>query len=429
MANPTLNSFISPTYYNSQTVVNPLYIAFLAGSTYTPPTFGGVSGAASTDPGGLFGWLIYSRTALANPAKGATTSTYIVYTNPYDLINDVNNLGGVTACILTNSIPQGGTFGFFSSDGSEITGKTNGNDVLSAIYAMAYGGTLILAGSTLGFSDYQTDSSNFIDVMMCKGVTAEARYLENANQIIGIFPSVGDGAGYTALNFDSLFSSAALVSGATVSDRIVSVSGQNYKFKIPTSSLQTNTTITTTTNMISDVVGAFTNSKESRNIYFSIAGLNNSTVLNGIVKRPIDWTNTTEKNIFKKNRVNFYIKSNGSYLLGLDLVGATAGSNSSYTSNERIGTSKLRQDIETNVREIMLRYVFQSNVASTRSNISKDVSFYIQSLNQFLDTSFTQITCDASNNQDNSSEINIEIIVKPLIASEEFVITVSTLSS
>jgi hypothetical protein len=373
--------------------------------------------------------LIYSRTALANPAKGATTSTYIVYTNPYDLINDVNNLGGVTACILTNSIPQGGTFGFFSSDGSEITGKTNGNDVLSAIYAMAYGGTLILAGSTLGFSDYQTDSSNFIDVMMCKGVTAEARYLENANQIIGIFPSVGDGAGYTALNFDSLFSSAALVSGATVSDRIVSVSGQNYKFKIPTSSLQTNTTITTTTNMISDVVGAFTNSKESRNIYFSIAGLNNSTVLNGIVKRPIDWTNTTEKNIFKKNRVNFYIKSNGSYFLGLDLVGATAGSNSSYTSNERIGTSKLRQDIETNVREIMLRYVFQSNVASTRSNISKDVSFYIQSLNQFLDTSFTQITCDASNNQDNSSEINIEIIVKPLIASEEFVITVSTLSS
>ena len=139
---------------------------------------------------------------------------------------------------------------------------------------------------------------------------------------------------------------------------------------------------------------------------------------------------TQQKKIFsKKNRGNFYIKSNGSYLLGLDLVGATAGSNSSYTSNERIGTSKLRQDIETNVREIMLRYVFQSNVASTRSNISKDVSFYIQSLNQFLDTSFTQITCDASNNQDNSSEINIEIIVKPLIASEEFVITVSTLSS
>ena len=429
MANPTLNSFLNPSYYvNNSFQTTPLYYGFLAGSTYTPPTFNGVSGAASNNPGGLFGWLIYSRTE-SLPAKGATTDSYIVYTNPNDLVFDLNQLSGVTACLLTTSNTQGGTFGFFSSDRSQITGKTNGNDFLSALYSLAYGGGIVIAGSTTGFINFENATGNYLELLMCKGTTAEARYLENAVSTIGIFPSVDDGAGQTALNFDALFTSSALVSGGTVADRIVSVSGKNYKFEIPTPSLDINTTFTHTTNLVSDVVGAFTNAKLRNTIYYTVAGQDNSLVLNGVVQTPILWTDTGTKNIFKKNRVNFYIQLNKNYFMGLDLVGATAGANSSYTSNDRIGPSKLRVDIETTVRDLILRYVFLPNNATTRASITSEVSFYLQTLSAFLDPAFTQITCDSSNNSDNSATLTIDITVKPLIASEEFRISVTTESS
>jgi hypothetical protein len=429
MANPTLNSFLNPPYYIRSSIANPtLYYGFLAGSTYAPPTFNGVSGAASTNPGGLFGWLIYSRTEISSPTKGSTTDSYLVYTDPNDLAFDLNLLSGVTACLLTTSNTQGGTFGFFSSNGRDITGKTNGNDFLSALYSLAYGGGIVITGSTAGFINYENDKT-YLDLLMCKGTTAEARYLENAVSTIGIFPSVNDGAGQTALNFDALFTSAALVSGGTVADRIVSVSGKNYKFKIPTPSLGTNTTFTHTANLVPDVIGAFTNAKSRNSIYYTVAGLDTSTILNGIVQTPISWTDTGTKNIFKKNRVNFYTQSEQIYFMGLDLVGATAGTNSSYTSNERIGPSKLRVDIETNVRTIALKYVFLQNNATTRASITSDVSFYLQTLGAFLDPAITQITCNGQNNQDNSSTLVIDITVKPLIASEEFRISVVTESS
>jgi hypothetical protein len=401
----------------------------LAGSTYVAPTFNGVSGAASNNPGGLFGWLIYSRTELQIPPKGDTFDSYIVYSNPNDLVFDLNILDGVTACLLTTSATQGGTFGFFSSDRSEITGKTNGNDFLSALYSLAYGANLVITGSTAGFINYESQNDNYLDVLMCKGTTAEARYLENAVSTIGVFPSVNDGAGQTALNFDALFTSSSLVSGGTVADRIVSVSGKNYKFKIPTPSLGKNTTITNTINLVPDVIGAFATAKLKNSVYYTVAGLDNSTVLNGIVQNPVDWTDTNTKNIFKKNRVNFYIKNDKNYFIGLDIVGATAGANSSYTSNDRIGPSKLRVDIETNVRTIVLKYVFLPNNATTRASITSEVSFYLQSLGAFLDPEFTQITCDSSNNDDNSSTLVVDTIVKPLISSEEFRISVITESS
>lgn len=429
MANPTLNSFVNPNYFNYQRAVSPLYYGFLAGSTYVAPIFNGVSGAASNNPGGLFGWLIYSRTSLANPSKGLTSDPYIVYEKPFDLLNDLNELSGVTACLLTTTNTQGGTFGFFSSDGTSITGKTNGNDFLSALYSLAYGGTLVIAGTTSGFVSYESATDNYLDVLMCKGTTAEARYLENAVSTIGIFPSTNDGDGRTALNFDALFTDSSLVSGSTVADRIVSVSGKNYKFEIPTPSLATNTTYTATMNLVPDVVGAFANSKSTNNLYYTVAGFNNSTVLNGIVQSPVLWTDTATKDIFKKNRVNFYIQSNKNYFMGLDLVGATAGTSSAYTSNERIGPAKLRVDIETDVRKIILRYVFLPNNATTRASITSEVSFYLQSIGKFLDPTYTQITCNEINNTDNSPTLTIDVTVKPLIASEEFTISVTTESS
>ena len=112
MAKASLNSFLAPNQFNSEKAISPLYAAILAGSTYYPPSFAGVSGAASTNPGGLFGWLIYARSQVS-PIKGATTDTYLVYNNPFDLVNDLNVLQGTTACLVSGLTAEGGTFGFF----------------------------------------------------------------------------------------------------------------------------------------------------------------------------------------------------------------------------------------------------------------------------------------------------------------------------
>jgi len=113
----------------------------------------------------------------------------------------------------------------------------------------------------------------------------------------------------------------------------------------------------------------------------------------------------------------------------LDIVGATSGSSSSYTTNERIGPSKLKQDIETQVGAILLKYVFNVNNSSTRSSVSSEVTQYIFGLNQFLDPNFTQITCDSSNNTDNSATLKVDITIKPLISTEEYSLSVTATAS
>lgn len=426
MANPSLNSFISPNYLNTETAVSPLYAAILAGSTYVPPTFAGVSGAASTNPGGLFGWLIHARTALSTPVRGSTTDTYLIYTNPSELVNDLNGLGGLTACLLSGSTAEGGTFGFFLRTGDVINGLTNGKDFMYALSYLAYGGTLILAGSTLGFMNYETVTTNNIDVLIGQnGNTAEVNYIENKSNTIGIFASQNMGAGFTAINYDRLFGSSTFVTGNTVANRIVNVAGVNNR-KIITSTLRENSTYNSSMSMVSDVAGAFVRAKNNNTLYFSIAGINNSAVLNGGVSLPVLWTDDKTKTLYKKNRVNFYTTSNNEDFLGLDLVGATASTGATYGSNDRIGPAKIKQDIETNVRNILLKYVFQANDPIVRKAITSEISLYLFSIGQYLDQTYTQIFCDSSNNTDFSSTINAKIVVKPLISSDEFVIEVST---
>jgi hypothetical protein len=418
---PTLNSFIS---YNTETVVNPLYAAFLAGSTYKPPTFNGVSGAASTNPGGLFGWLIYARTEASTPAKGLSSDPYLVYTRPAELINDLNALKGITACLLSTSDSQGGTFGFFKAVGLGITGTTFGNDFYKAISYLAYGGSLVIAGTCGGFNTYESDTSNKLDVLLGYNASAdEARYVESNPHIMGIFASLTDGAGYTAQPFDSLFSSANLVTGATVANRIINIAGKNNRSVI-TSTLLSGSEMKANTNLIADVAGAFTRAKNNNTIYFSVAGVDNGNLLNGNVLTPILWNDETEKNKYKKNRVNFYSVSGLNKFMGLDLVGATAGATSSYTSDERIGVSKLKTDIESNIQSILLKYVFDVNTATTRSAITAEISYYISGLSQYLDSTYTQIFCDDGNNTDYDPQINVKVVVKPLLASETFDITV-----
>jgi hypothetical protein len=425
----SLNSFINPTNYNTETTTNKLYAAFLAGSTYYPPNFNGTNQATSVNPGGLFGWLIYSRTALASPAKGLSSDAYIAYGSPNDLINDLNALSGVTYAIISTA-NAGGTFGLFTQSGNDITGTTIGNDFLIANTYLSYGGVLVIAGTTAGFVTYTNTTNNDIDVIF--GSTGYAGILSYMGSLspytVGIFPSVNDGAGYTAQNFDTLYPTA--VTDTTISSRIFNVGGQIIHKNIPTSTLASNTTITYTQSGVPDVAGAFARSNDADKYFLTVAGPDLSNVLNGITVNPTKWETTTIKNIFKKNRVNFYTMGNQSSFLGLDTVGATAGASTSYTSDERIGPANIKNSIRRDVTQILLKYVFDINNATTRSSATSDINLLIESnYNQYLDPTYTQVVCDSTNNTDNSTTLVANITIKPIIATAEFTINVSVESS
>lgn len=437
---PNINSFISPSIFSTETTTIPLYAAMLAGSTFYPPTFGNGGNSASTvDPGGLFGWLVYSRTQRNSPAKGATTDTYLVYTNPNDFVFDVNKLDGVTLCLIAKDT-QASTYGFFAynAGSNEVTPSTIGYDFIHALNYLSYGGVLILAGSCTGLNNYESQTTNKIDLLIGQTANAStATYVRNSQFAIGVFPSINGGLGYTAASFDTLFpagTSVAYSSGATVANRIFNVGGQSKKGPFSTDSLQANTTLLYQVPSVSDAAGAFVRSKNDQSLPLTVAGIDFSTPLNTEITNKISWSDVATKDIYKKNRVNFYSyvqtdANTEAAFLGLDLIGATAAAGSTYNSGERIGPAYLKNYVKKNVENILLKYVFQINNAATRASVTTEINLFIQGLNQYLDTTFTQIVCDSSNNTDNGTTLNAEVTVKPILATETFSVSVSTVST
>jgi hypothetical protein len=439
----SLSSFINSSQYTTQTIgSNPLIAGLLAGGTglagYTPPNFNTSTNATSQDPGGLFGWLTYARTlassSINSTPKGVTYDTYIVYTNPSELVGDLNLLGdvpnnGATAC-LVGSASDGVTYGFFLNNSSVLSPKTAGKDFLHAITYLAYGGTLVITGTTAGFDNYETTSGKKIDVLIGNTANASlATWLNTKQYTVGIFPSSADangvlGAGYTMANFDTFAGSSYVATGNTFSTRVFTVMGLHTFVDIDTSSLIPGSKMEKTSlAAVGDVAGFFTRSKANNSIFVSIAGKDNSTVLNDSITNPIEWSNTSLKNKLRNNRVNFFINSTEAFL-GQDLVGATA-TTSAVTPVERIGASELRMAIDKDVTQIALNYLYRINNEGTRSTVTSVVRSYIGKYNPYLDPSQTQIICDGTNNIDNSTTLNVTVIVKPILSSETIVVTTS----
>jgi hypothetical protein len=428
---PTLNSFISPSIFSSESTTNPLYAGMIAGNTYATPLFTGASGAASNDPGGLFGWLTYGRSTLASPVRGTTAETYIEYSDYNSFINDLNLLSGITYCLISSST-EGGTYGFFSYAGNAITPKTNGYDFLYALNYLAYGGKLVVAGSTTGLKDYLNDSSFGLDILLGQtGNTATIPFVRDNDYIFGIFASSLNGSGVTAINYDTFMGSAFVPfsQGATASDRIFNVGAQSFKASFATDSLLSGSNLEYTISSVSDVAGAFTRSKNNNSLALTVAGANFSNPLNTKINNIVEWSDETTKNIYKKNRVNFYTKIDTnvatSYLLGSDLVGATMSAGSTYTSAERIGAAYLQNYIQNNVNDILLKYVFSLNNSTTRASVTTEINSFITNLSQFIDGTYTQIICDTTNNTDNSSTLNASVTVKPILSTTAYTVTVS----
>jgi hypothetical protein len=429
---PSLSSFVSSNQYSTESTTFPLIAGMLMGTTYNPGiTFNGTSGAVGNDPGGIFGWLVYSRSNFYTPAKGTTAAEYIVYTTPQELVGDLNKLSGITACLISNP-GQGGTYGFFITAGTEdniiqLSPLPAGKDFLYAISYLAYGGRLVISPNTSGFDQYISDSETYFDVVIGQdGTTSMCQWLITQPYTAGIFPTVPasgvTGAGYTMQNYATLFGNSSLVSGTTVANRIFNVCGLNTISDLDTTSLLSGSKITYTLPAVCDVGGAFTRSKNRNETYLTVAGVDRSTILNGNVINPIDW-NSTIKSTLRNNKVNFFVNYNPKFL-GSDIVGATA-TGASLTNYDRIGPSRLKSALEESITSIALKYLFDINNPQTRAQVTAEVQTAIDPFTPYIDTAATQIICDSSNNVDNASTLTIQVIIKPILSIDSFAINVT----
>lgn len=422
----SLSSFVNSSQYTKENLNFPFLTAMKLGTAYVAPSFTGINGAANNDPGGLFGWLVYSRSTRYTTPKGATTDKYIVYTNPYDLVGDLNQLDGITAC-LVSATGAGGTYGFFDAIDTQLSPKAAGTQFLHAINYLAYGGTLVVAGSQLGFSDYTEDTGNYFDLMVDPFFNSNvASWFIDQPYTMGIYPTIPGadgitGSGYTLGNFATLFGNSAYTTGVTVAGRVFNVCGIKTLTNLDTSSVQENTKITYTIQATNDVAGFFARAKNRNESYLTVAGLDRATVINGNIVNPIDWAGSL-KNTLRRNRANFFVNYNPKFL-GADLVGATA--NSAIGVNDRVGPARMRVNLTKDVNTIALKYVFDINNQTTRNQVISEIQTALDPYAPFIDTAETQIICDSSNNTDNSSTLNVEVVVKPILTTDSFVISVT----
>jgi hypothetical protein len=155
----------------------------------------------------------------------------------------------------------------------------------------------------------------------------------------------------------------------------------------------------------------------------TVAGLDRSTVLNGDVINPINWSNPLKNNL-RSNKVNFFVNANEKFL-GADLVGATAAANGIVTVDDRIGPAKLKLAIMQAINNVAFKYVFDINNATTRDQVTSEIQTAIDPFNPYLDTTKTEIVCNGTNNEDNSSTLNIDVVAKPIIGTESFLLEFS----
>lgn len=425
LPNPTLSSFLTTSQFNQNTSsTNPIIAGLIAGSTFVLPAFTGTNGAAEKDPGGLFGWLTYARAYKTSPAIGTSASQYIVYNNASQLITDLNKLTGVTHSLIAFT-GSGGTYGLFNQTGttSIIPREPVGIDFMHALHFLAYGGRLIIAGTTSGIASYEGTIGNSIDILLGNTLnTAIGSFIRDKQYTVGIFPTGNKGQGTTAADFSTAFGSDIYLSGTTVPNRIFNLYGVNGgTYSVPT--MQSGGIVTYTIPAISDVGGAFNFAKTNNQLFLTVGGQDRSKILNKKIQNTVEWSSSLKATL-RSNRVNFYVTTNPVFL-GSDLVGAT-GSAETVTVDERVGASLLKQTLTQEITKIGVKYLFDLNNASTRASVTAEVESLMNLYSYAISPEDTSIVCDSTNNPvDYDGTLNIDVTVKPLLGTESFVVNVS----
>ena len=301
---------------------------------------------------------------------------------------------------------------------------------MHALDYLAYGGNIVIAGSTAGLYDFITDQDQEIDLIMgiCGPAGYSAGYIKSQNWLknespytVGVFPTIQVGLGYT--NGATTLVDQAFVSGATVADRVFAVYGQKTRTNLSVPSLLANGTLTYTNALTPDVAGLFTRAKSRNEEFLSIAGSNRGYFLNGDVAPAVNWSDSTLKTLLKSLRVNYVLNFTTKFL-GSDLVGCTASSSEPIV-DERIGPAQLKTVVKRDVTNIAINYLYEINNQTTRTLLVADIQNYLTQYASVLDTTQTQITCDSTNNTDNASTLNIFISLKPLAGNTNFVLNIN----
>jgi hypothetical protein len=81
--------------------------------------------------------------------------------------------------------------------------------------------------------------------------------------------------------------------------------------------------------------------------------------------------------------------------------------------------------LTNDLNRIGIKYSFEINNDATRSAVNSEIESALEQYATFIDATRTQIICDSTNNTDNSSQLNISLIVKPILSVDSFVIDLS----
>jgi hypothetical protein len=120
--------------------------------------------------------------------------------------------------------------------------------------------------------------------------------------------------------------------------------------------------------------------------------------------------------------LNFFLTYTPPFL-GSDLIGATYSS--SISSSDRVGPAQMYAKVYSILNTVGQKYLFQINNSATRSQVTSAIQTQLEPLSPYLDTTQTQITCNATNNTDNSSILTMSVVIKPIISTNSFAINLS----
>lgn len=175
-----------------------------------------------------------------------------------------------------------------------------------------------------------------------------------------------------------------------------------------------------------DAIGALARAKAADAFYSGLSGLRFGKILNpGTLSMALAPSDTANSNMLKSKRINYYVASQQGFYLGSDYVGVTGA----FNNSDRVIIPNLAGIIETEVRNLIEPvYVSTNNKINnpaTRANVTNDVinAFTTNntgnwpSIRNAIDLNQLTVTCDGTNNTENSPMLNIDIEVFPLATS------------